>query len=353
MAIQLSTITSTTRPWVGNSVGDTLYETDTGNIILWDGASWRQTTADGIQWSPAAIGHADDINYNGGIRAVDTNHQYYITVQPEVHLDAARVDGAAVPSQPAIGSTVAQWTDRSGNGENYTTALTGFTYGVDSGNPHVAHIGNKYLLAATALQTTSEFTQIVVISNDTSDTRVKNTSLFKQNLAAGYPEWNSDGGGNTTTFPGDPLTGLLAGDNIHNKLSQTQGYCGTLYTNIGAGTSEYYDTETNAQRTKLVGNLRARLGGDTTPICMISQRSATTHAVWHNGNHLLAAKAAPATYLLYYQSLGAGGYGGGQQFMHEAMHFNSALGTTDLNRVVNYLTAKWASLGVITGIKPF
>ena len=357
MAIQLSTVTSATRPWTGNTAGDVLFETDTGHIIVWDGIHWRQMTYDGTQWPSQAIGHADDINYPGGIRAVEPAHQYYVSVQPEYHLDAARVDGTAVPTQPTIGAAIAQWTDRSGNGVNFTNANAAntFEYGSLNGKAYLGHGIADWMDSGSQKTHTGDFTQISVTSNDITNATVKRNAvdLWSHTQQSSSTTHHFSGhSANTGLFPGDATWNLPVGAMHHSHFAQNQSYSGTTNSHAGLGTSELISAHAMPLRGKLADNIYATTALNNQPLMQTNIRNAATHTQYMNGGHMVLQRTSPATFNFIWGEIGSAPFTSAQQFIHESLIFYSALSNTDLNNITTYLTAKWG-VGSVTGTSPF
>ena len=95
------------------SVGDIFLETDTGKIRWWNGSVWSTFNFDS-QLDPNFA--ANQLSYSGGLF---TSSNYNISVQPQMHFDASFLDGADQANNPANGSAVSTWGDRSGQSTNY------------------------------------------------------------------------------------------------------------------------------------------------------------------------------------------------------------------------------------------
>ena len=120
---RLSTCSSSSRPSTPNN-GDTLYETDTKRVIVYDGtaSAWRLYNSDGVAYNTAGIG---ELHYSSGIFS-NASASYYLNVDPLMHFDGKYIDGADSANNPANGGAVTTWVDRSGNVTNYDlTQATG------------------------------------------------------------------------------------------------------------------------------------------------------------------------------------------------------------------------------------
>jgi hypothetical protein len=119
MASTLLTCTSGARPALP-SLGDTLFETDTNRIILWDDTDpadevWRVYNSDGIAYNTVGT---DELQYPTGLWS-SAAATYYISTSPAMHFDARILDGANAANNPSDGAAISAWGDRSGNATDY------------------------------------------------------------------------------------------------------------------------------------------------------------------------------------------------------------------------------------------
>lgn len=86
----LNTCTSSTRPG-SPSDGDMLYETDTYKTIIWDdtATAWRE--------------------YLSTASPYDLDGTYSLSVQPDAHFDAAKINGTDGTGNPADGASMTDW----------------------------------------------------------------------------------------------------------------------------------------------------------------------------------------------------------------------------------------------------
>ena len=120
---RLSTCSSSSRPSAPNN-GDTLFETDTKRVIVYDGtaSAWRLYNSDGVAYNTAGIG---ELHYSSGIFS-NASATYYLNTDPVMHFDGKYIDGADSANNPANGGAVSTWSDRSGSVTNYDlTQATG------------------------------------------------------------------------------------------------------------------------------------------------------------------------------------------------------------------------------------
>ena len=119
----LNTCTSSTRP-ASPAAGDTLFETDTNKIITHDGTDWRLYASDG------SITPDDGELYydNNAAGFTDNTKDWYLGsgIQPDLHYAADMMSGTS-HADPAggSGSSVADWYDISGNGNDLAQATGG------------------------------------------------------------------------------------------------------------------------------------------------------------------------------------------------------------------------------------
>ena len=109
MASTLETCANTGARPASPALGDTLYQEDTNQIIVCANATgpvWKTYESNG------------ELAYPSGIYTEGT--PYVISVQPAMHFDASRINGADASGNPAINGAVATWEDRSGNGNDAT-----------------------------------------------------------------------------------------------------------------------------------------------------------------------------------------------------------------------------------------
>jgi hypothetical protein len=113
----------TARDALSPAVGDTLYQIDTKQVITCASLGpvvWRIYDSDAVAYTSTG---ENDLNYPSGL-FTDTGATYYVSTQPAWHFDASILDGAAAANNPANGTAVAAWGDRSGNGQD-TAQTTG------------------------------------------------------------------------------------------------------------------------------------------------------------------------------------------------------------------------------------
>lgn len=119
----LPTYTGATRP-SSPSAGDAIYLSDVNKLAVYDGdiSDWRIFNSDSVLYNSAA---PNELHYAGGIYD-QVSANYYLDVSPTIHLDGAFIDGSDATNNPASGSAVSTWVDRSGGSVSYNlTQSTG------------------------------------------------------------------------------------------------------------------------------------------------------------------------------------------------------------------------------------
>ncbi len=281
----LNTCTSGARP-ASPALGDTLYETDTKRIIVYDGAVWRIYNNDGIAYNTAGTG---ELHYPSGIFS-SSSASYYISTNPELHFDAKYIDGADAANNPADAGSVASWSNRSGASTSYTaTQSTGsatpvFTATGDGSKPTVTFDGGDYLDLAN-LYEPSSFSFIVVSKSDDAS----KVGVFGWNGA-----WQNTIWWKYSANSSDSVTGVYS---------------------VG----DYSSPENFSMH--------------------VVTRSGTSVSFYENGGSALWTGTSSATMKL-------GRIGGSQLGNHdgnisEILVFDSALSTSDLNVVRNYVSNKY------------
>lgn len=121
-----TTCTSSTRPG-SPATGDTLFETDTKNIIIWDGTNWRAYNSDGIPFNLGTSTHSlqldgtDDRMECGDVSAINSASAFSVSAWFRTNTSATMYILSGVGSSGSF--------------------YTGFQVYLSSGNPHLA-VGN-------------------------------------------------------------------------------------------------------------------------------------------------------------------------------------------------------------------
>jgi hypothetical protein len=118
MASTLETVADeTARDALSPAVGDTLYQLDTKQVITCASLGpvvWQIYDSDAVAYTSTG---ENDLNYPSGL-FTDVAATYYVSTQPAWHFDASILDGAAAANNPANGTAVTAWGDRSGNSQD-------------------------------------------------------------------------------------------------------------------------------------------------------------------------------------------------------------------------------------------
>ncbi len=150
----LNTCTSSTRP-ASPSAGDTLFETDTDSVIVYDGSAWKSYGAD-----------------NGGYNLDGTN---ITSVRPLCHFDAEffnGVDTSGNPSNDTSIDTSTVWKSRVDNSITLSQSVAASqplykTSGTNS-KPYVYCDGGDYLYFSKGFTLPGEFTTFAITEHPNS-----------------------------------------------------------------------------------------------------------------------------------------------------------------------------------------
>ena len=243
--------------------------------------------------SPAGT---NDLHYTGGIY-FDTGATYYIGTAPEMHFDAAILDGADPANNPSTGSSVSSFGDRSGNATNYdasqSTGAYQPTYRVSSGLSYVEVASNNFLNLSSTLgvagSTDLTLIQVAKRTGNFYATALHDSSQFQYQGSA-YSSINNlhymMGTSNSSTSFAD-----VDLNSLHIIVSQRNSGSWTVWLNSGA----------------------AKLTGTT------NTSSASLDRLYQGSNTTAVV----------------GDY-------YETLHFESALSVSDINIVRSYLANKYS-----------
>ena len=151
----LNTCTSSTRP-ASPSAGDTLFETDTDSVIVYDGSAWKSWGAD-----------------NGGYNLDGTNA---LSDRPVLHFDAEffnGVDTSGNPSNDTSIDTSTVWKSRVDNSITLSQSVAASqplykTSGTNS-KPYVYCDGGDYLYFSKGFTLPGEFTTFAIAEQTAGD----------------------------------------------------------------------------------------------------------------------------------------------------------------------------------------
>ena len=277
------------------SAGDTLYQIDTNQIILWDGAAWKVYDSDGLQYTTS-----NELNYTGnemGFTTIDGSLPYYCP-QPLVHFNSTYPSSTG--TTPDVGTAVTTWADTSGNNNDasQSSALYQGIYFKDSANRgFVSFTNDSYDLNST-ITIGGDFTQIFVgqrwsqVSGDLTSAG-----------GSGYYIIHARG----SASPGAVYKPLLASW-AHESASGDAPYL----------TNEMWTAQ------------RGTVGG-----------TANTITLAIGGNNVSSAHTHVSSVSKSMTWLGKSGSFGHDGQYYEMLHWDSALGVDDLNRVRLYLANKY------------
>jgi hypothetical protein len=293
MPTTIPTVTSSTRPG-SPSAGDAYFETDTKRYIIYDGANWRQYYYDS-SLDPSLA--ASQLSYTGGIY---TTSNYTISVQPQMHFDAAILDGSDPLNNLGDGAVLSTWGDRSGQAVNYeasqATASLQPVYKHDGDDRYVQFDGGDGLILANNYQLPTAFNGVFVCNTDVD---------ANQNLPLGtsvnseyiFLEYN----GVTYGLSGTPSIADTTYGPHYNSIQQfwsTRDSSNDHNVYVQGGNSILNYTATNSRTARYIGR--------------------ANNAFFHTGR------------------------------IYEIILFGEDLSTTDKNTVRNYLNNKYSGLPTST-----
>ena len=150
----LSTCTSSNRP-VAPSAGDTLFETDTDSVIVYDGSAWKSFGAD-----------------NGGYNLDGTNA---LSARPLLHFDAEYFNGVDTSGNPANDTSIdtsTVWKSRVDSSITLSQSVAASqplykTSGTNS-KPYVYTDGGDYLYLSKGFSLPAEFTMFAISEHPSS-----------------------------------------------------------------------------------------------------------------------------------------------------------------------------------------
>ena len=244
--------------------------------------------------SPAG---ANDLHYTGGIY-FNTGATYYIGTAPEMHFDAAILDGADPANNPSTGSSVSSFGNRSGSSTNYdaSQATAGYqpTYRVSSGLSYV-EVGNNNFMPLASSKSIGAGDNLTVIQVGKRTTDYYSTVLADSS-AASYLD----------------AAYYLIGTNSHYMM-------GTLNS-----TTSFTQTDLNSLH------------------IIVSQRNSGSFSVWLNSGAAKISGVSNSTTTTYdrlYQGSNLTAINGDY---YETLYFDSALSVSDINIVRSYLANKYS-----------
>jgi hypothetical protein len=278
----LNTCTSSTRPG-SPSAGDTLFETDTNKIIVYDGSAFKEYDSDAVGYTSTG---EHDLNYPGGL-FTDTSATYYVSTQPDFHFDASILDGTAAANNPTSNASVTAFGDRSGNGQDTTQTSASLqpTFHTKPFRPY-EWVGNCRLNFDSSYSVTGAGTFFAVAQRFGGHARLFDTYDFVS-LGEGPAS------GTDTTF----------------KV-------------FGLATSGTHDTYTR-------------------PVMVVGSRDSSNNVTgWLNGGSSVLSATKSNTFVL----TTIGRSAASDTMIFELMYFDTDLSLADMNVVREYLSNKYAFL---------
>lgn len=253
----LNTCTSSTRP-ASPSTGDTLFETDTDSIIVYDGSAWKSYGAD-----------------NGGYNLDGTNS---LTARPTLHFDAEYfngIDTSGNPSNDTSIDTSTTWKSRVGDvylSQHTASAQPLFKSSGTNSKPYVYCDGGDYLYLSRPVSLPGTFTMFA-IAEGTSNNQI---NFFGGNGAL-----------KTTIAPSGNLAWIYAGQQYF-YFSSSGAANAAIPLAINTGTMRaHLITRDSSNNTKLhmdgdnVGSMTGT-NSETQMICSVFTGTGTPYRAYGN-----------------------------------------------------------------------
>jgi hypothetical protein len=291
----LRTYTEANKP-ASPTAGETIYLTDVNKIAVYDGdiSDWRLFNADSLEYSTS-----NELHYTGsamGFTTTDGSVPYYCP-QPQLHFNSTYIAGTG--TGPDVGTTVSTWSDISGNSNDafQTNGAYQPIYYRDSAN-----------CGFLSYQQSDSFTlsSSIVISGDFTHISVG------QKQSALYDDLTSAGGS------GYYLIHIRGshGESVFRPL--TTGHTHETVTGLAPYTTNEMYTIQRGTVDGVANTVTVAIAGINLPT-HTDVRTQTPTMTWIGKSGSFAHDGA------YY----------------ELLHWDSKLGTDDLNRVRLYLTNKY------------
>lgn len=244
----------------------------------------------------------DELHYAGGL-FTDSSATYYLGTAPEMHFDAAILDGADSANNPADGTSVSTYGNRSGSATSYTATQTYGAYQPlykESGGLSFVQVGDGVTRTRAFMDLANG--KAIGSSDDLTVIQVGKRTL----------EWYA------TTLADSGAASYL--DTAYYLIGTNSHYMmGTL-----DSSTTFTDTDLNSLH------------------IIVSQRNSGSFSVWLNSG---AAKisgvsnTATATYDRLFQGSNSDAIQGDY---YETLYFDSALSVSDINIVRSYLANKYS-----------
>jgi hypothetical protein len=290
----LRTYTEADKP-TSPTAGETIYLTDVNKIAVYDGdaSDWKLFNADSLEYSTS-----NELHYTGsamGFTSTDGSVPYYCP-QPQLHLNSTYIAGTG--SGPGTGTTAATWSDISGNSNDaaQTNAAWQPTYYKDSANNGFLSFGGlDYYNLSSTITISGDFTQIFVGQRQSEKDHITSAG------GSGYYLIHKRGGA------------------YHVYKPLTTGHTPETV----SGTAPYLTNEMwTAQRGTVDG------AANTVSLAIAGGNVSSAHTFVNTDTKNMTWIASSGSF----KHIGQ---------YYELLHWDSKLGTDDLNRVRLYLTNKY------------
>lgn len=292
MVSTLETCADTASRPASPSTGQTVYQEDTNQIIVWDGSVWQVYDSDRLQYSTS-----NELHYSGNAMSFTTTDGSvpYYCPQPQVHFNSTYVAGTG--TNPDNGRTVSTWTDISGNSNDagQTQALYQPIYYKDNANRgFLSFDRNEFFSLTSNITISGDFTQIFV------GQRMAQVSSLTSAGGSGYY-----------------LIHVRNPNLVYLPLTTSNN------TETASGTSPYFTNEMWTIQRGTVGGT-----ANTVTLAVAGGNVSSNHTFVNTDTKTMTWVGK------------SGSFGHDGQY-YEMLHWNSQLDADELNRVRLYLTNKY------------
>lgn len=277
--------------------GKAYFETSTNKFIIYNGSSWVEIDSDGT-----GVGNTNEIHYSGGL-FTDSSAPYYISTAPEMHFDAAILDGADPANNPSDGTAVSTYGNRSGSATSYTA-----TQSTASRQPLYKESGGlSFVQVGDGVTRVTKWMDLANSKSIGSSDDLTVIQVGKRTL-----DWYATTLTDSTKYGHEGAAYYLIGTNTHWLMGKSNS------------SSAFTSTDLNSLH------------------ILVSQRSGGSFSVWLNSG---AAKLSGTsnTYSRNLDRLFQGlNTNAVQGDYYETLYFDSALSVSDMNIVRAYLANKYS-----------
>ena len=300
----LNTCTSSTRP-SSPAAGDTLFETDTNKIIVYDGTTFKDYISD------------------SGTYALDAS--YSLSVRPLWHFDAGLINGVDTSGNPSNGdSLTGQWTSRvngvTTEAQGTATAQPTYYSSGENSKPYLFFDGGvsgddvDFLFLSKRTYFDGDFTFMTISKATFTNKNMVPLGIEGTDITT-FENNNFELGGN------GPFTGRYNNVLLFYSAATTAGYPGVSQFPTGK------DFQTQTRN-------------------LIFKRESSSANLFFDGNNPTSQPTDPQDPSLCDSRVGCIGKNRSHFTtgnIYEIIAFNSALSTTDLNSWLAYVTSKYAA----------